>query len=251
MIHRELRRLCAALGFFTRIPCLISFEPAGSDLQDAAKYLPLVGWLVGGAAALVVWLAGLVFPQPVAVLLSLLVTLLLTGAIHEDGFADSCDGFGGGRTREQTLRILQDSRIGAFGAIGLFVLLGLKVFSLSALPAAALPLVLFAAHSLSRLFAISFMQTHVYVRVDGSGKSGDVARKLAPASLLLAAVVGLAPLLLLSLTNALWILLVLFFARWLLGRYFARRLGGYTGDCLGAAQQLSEVLVYLVILALE
>ncbi|MEK8088622.1 adenosylcobinamide-GDP ribazoletransferase [Thermithiobacillus plumbiphilus] len=250
MIHRELRRLCAALGFFTRIPCPRNFGPVASDLQDAAKYLPLVGWLVGGAAALVVWLAGLVFPQPVAVLLSLLATLLLTGAIHEDGFADSCDGFGGGWTREQILGILQDSRIGAFGAIGLFMLLGLKVLSLSGLPATALPLALIAAHSLSRLFAISFMQTHVYVRVDGSGKSGDVARKLAPGSLLLAVIIGLAPLLLISPTKALGIVLVLLFARWLLGRYFARRLGGYTGDCLGAAQQLSEVLVYLVILAL-
>src|SRR5688572_13760592 len=108
--------MLAAVTFLTRIPVP---GPAFSDdrLAHSARYFPLVGALVGGVGGLAVLLLAHLFPAPLCIALSMALTLLLTGAIHEDGWADTCDGFGGGRTPEDILRIMQDSRVGAFGAI--------------------------------------------------------------------------------------------------------------------------------------
>lgn len=246
---RELRVLAAALMFFTRLPGMSRVRVDGDNLRCAITYFPVAGWIVGGVAALVWWLAALVWPVALASGLSLVATLLLTGALHEDGWADVCDGFGGGHTRERILAIMKDSRIGAFGVIGLVVLLGLKWQAVAALPPAFAPALLIAAHSVSRGAAATLMATLDYARAeDERSKARPLVVKLRGARLV--AVIALALLPMAWLPMAAWGAVgVVLLGRAMLARWFVQRLGGYTGDCLGAAQQLSEVAFYLTVTA--
>ncbi|MGZ8227871.1 MAG: adenosylcobinamide-GDP ribazoletransferase [Methylococcaceae bacterium] len=242
----HLKLLLLALSFYTRLP-----HPPALDykqLPQAAVYLPLIGWLVGGICALVFYLADLIWPQATAVILALITGILLTGALHEDGFADVCDGFGGGMDKQRILEIMKDSHIGVYGFIGLLLMLLLKISVLSAMPAAAVPLVLLAGHSASRLSPLLLMRRYTYAREHHSKASGAVYqpnfRELA-----FATVIALLPLALLPALCASAIVPVLL-ATGLLGHYFYRRIGGYTGDCLGASQQVAETIFYLSVSAL-
>ncbi|MGE8508446.1 MAG: adenosylcobinamide-GDP ribazoletransferase [Paraburkholderia terricola] len=249
----ELRYFFTALGYFTRVPVprWVGYEP--HYLHAAARYFPLVGLLVGGSSALVYLAALRVFPAGVAVLLSMAASLLVTGAFHEDGLADCVDAFGGAYTRENVLRIMHDSRIGAFGAIALVIALALKWQTLAALPPMRAAGLMIGAHAASRAFAISYLATLDYVRAEGKAK--PVAQRLSAPALLCAALFGLPWLLWPNgPASADWrfaavTLLVLVALRFAMGRYFVRRLGGYTGDCLGFAQQVFELSIYLMGLA--
>lgn len=252
MIRRELNIFLHALMFFTRLPCagLVAYSQA--DLDKSSRYFPLVGWLVGAAGAIVLWLGKLFLPLPLTILLSMIATIWLTGAFHEDGWIDVCDGFGGGWTKERILEIMKDSRIGAFGAIGMVLLFALKLLSLISLPVALLPGVLIAGHSLSRFASVSLLFTHEYVRADALSKAKPLARQITPQELLLAGCFGVTPLLLLyfggvSFWGLAGCLGTVGIARWYLARYFTRWIGGYTGDCLGAVQQVTEVIFYFTL----
>ncbi|CAH2787923.1 MAG: Cobalamin synthase (EC [uncultured Paraburkholderia sp.] len=249
----ELRYFFTALGYFTRVPVprWVGYEP--HYLNAAARYFPLVGVLIGGLSA-VVYLAALrVFPAGVAVLLSMAASLFVTGAFHEDGLADCVDAFGGTYTREDVLRIMHDSRIGAFGAIALVVALALKWQTLAALPPMRAASLMIAAHAASRASAISYLMTLDYVRAEGKAK--PVAQRLSFSAWLVAAIFGLQWLLwpngagLPDWRFAGVALAALASLRFVIGRYFVRRIGGYTGDCLGFAQQIFELTIYLVGLA--
>ena len=126
-----------AVAFFTRIPIPAAVPWSPQRLNQSARYFPWIGWLVGGAAAAVLGLALQVLPVSVAVVLSIAATLRLTGAFHEDGFADACDGLGGGWQRDEVLRIMKDSRIGSYGAAGLALMLLAKAAALIELTALA------------------------------------------------------------------------------------------------------------------
>jgi adenosylcobinamide-GDP ribazoletransferase len=243
----ELRYFFTALGYFTRVPVprWVGYEP--HYLNAAARYFPLVGLLVGALAALVYLGALRAFPPGVAVLLSMAATLLVTGAFHEDGLADCCDAFGGAYTREDVLRIMQDSRIGAFGAIALVIALALKWQTLAALPPYRAAGLMIAAHAASRTGAISYLATLDYVRAEGKAK--PVAQRLRGASLLWTALFGLPALFWPDWRFGCAALIMLGVLRFVLGRYFVRRIGGYTGDCLGFAQQIFELAIYLMGLA--
>jgi adenosylcobinamide-GDP ribazoletransferase len=235
-----------AVSFYTRLP-----HPQALDYQQlprAAVYLPLIGWLIGGVAALSFYLADLVWPQVTAVILALITGILITGALHEDGFADVCDGFGGGMDKQRILEIMKDSHIGVYGVLGLSLMLLLKISVLIALPAAAVPLVLLAGHSFSRLSPLLLMRRYNYARGNDSKSSGAVYKPNLQ-ELAFAAVFALLPLVLLPTLFALAIIPVLL-ATLLLGHYFYRRIGGYTGDCLGASQQVAETIFYLSVSAL-
>jgi len=210
--------------------------------------LPLIGWLVGGVCALAFYLADLLWPQPAAVILALITGILLTGALHEDGFADVCDGFGGGMNKQRILEIMKDSHIGVYGILGLLLGLLLKISVLSAIPVTTVPLVLLAGHSISRLPPLLLMQRYEYAREHHSKASGAVYKPNLQ-ELAFAAVIALLPLALLPAFCALAIISVLF-ATMLLGHYFYRHIGGYTGDCLGASQQVAETVFYLSVSAL-
>jgi adenosylcobinamide-GDP ribazoletransferase len=240
----ELRYFFTALGYFTRVPVprWVGFE--AHYLNAAARYFPLVGVAVGGVGALVYLAALRVLPVGVAVLLSMAAVLVLTGAFHEDGLADSVDAFGGAYTREDVLRIMRDSRIGAYGAIALVVALALKWQTLAALPPLRAAWLMVGAHAASRTAAISYLLTLDYVRDEGKAK--PVARRMSVKAFALAVVFGLPWLLWPDWRLGCVILVVLAVLRLVIGRYFVRRIGGYTGDCLGFAQQIFELVIYLI-----
>jgi len=244
MSHLKLFQL--ALSFYTRLP-----TPQNLDYQklpQASVYLPLVGWLVGGAGALFFYLAAFLWPPFTSAILATITGIFITGAFHEDGFADVCDGFGGGWGKQRILEIMKDSQVGAYGAIGVCLLLLLKISLLSAMPIVAVPAILLAGHSISRLPPLLLMQRYSYARQEHS-KGGAAVFKPGKQDLLFAAACALLPLLLLPVLC--WLALIpVLMVNWLLGRYFYRHIGGYTGDCLGASQQVAETVFYLGISAL-
>jgi adenosylcobinamide-GDP ribazoletransferase len=244
---QELRYFFTALGYFTRVPVprWVGFEAHYMDA--AARYFPLIGALVGVLGAMVYLAALHAFPAGVAVLLSMAATLWCTGAFHEDGLADCADAFGGAYTADDALRIMRDSRIGAFGAIALIVVLALKWQTLASIPPLRCAWLIVVAHAASRTFAISYLCTLDYVRLEGKAK--PVAQKMGPGAFLLAAVFGLPWLFWPDWRLGCVMIAALGAARLVLGRYFVRRIGGYTGDCLGFAQQCFELLIYLIGLA--
>lgn len=245
---QEFRAVWAALIYFTRIRLPELPSSTSDDWLRAAAYFPLAGWLVGGFVAGVWWLASLVFSNVIAVGLGLASGILLTGAMHEDGLADVADGFGGGTTREKILEIMKDSRVGSYGAVALVLSLGLRWASLAGLPASLLPLVLVSAHAASRAVSISLMADLDYARPEG--KARPLASRMGAFRVCLAFALGLAPLAFLPPRFA-WALAALAVLRLAAARKLRRTLGGYTGDCLGAVQQLGEIVFLLTAAALS
>jgi adenosylcobinamide-GDP ribazoletransferase len=255
-LKRELHLLFTAIMFYTRIPVPRWVDHDANNLNAATRYFPLVGYIV----AIVSWLTYIVcwhlFSVEISVIMSVLAGVLLTGAFHEDGLADVCDGFGGGWTKEKILSIMKDSRVGTYGVIGLIFILSLKFFSLvqlgSSIYSLYFGLVLLVAHSLSRVAAVFIIYTSIYAREDADSKAKPVAQQLSIGNLLLASIWAILPIAALVYLNAIFLLIVVpvmcitLYLRW----YFRKWIGGYTGDCLGATQQLSEVIIYLSLLAI-
>lgn len=252
MIRRELDILLTALMFFTRIPvpAFVGYRFQPDYLQQAARYFPLIGILVGAVAGGVYYLSSLIFPSSIAVVLSMAASILLTGAFHEDGWADVCDGFGGGFTQARVLEIMKDSRLGTYGSCGLFFALSLKAIALIELASfISLLIVMITAHSVSRLAATSLIYTHKYVRANEDSKAKPLATRIGGFSMLLAGLWGLLPMLLLPILLW-WALAGVLLATVWMAHWFQQRIGGYTGDCLGAVQQITELGFYLLILGL-
>lgn len=248
----QLRLFFTALQFFTRLPIprWVGFE--ADWLQHASRYFPLVGIVVATISAAVYALAALLFPAPVAVMLATAAGIYATGAFHEDGFADMCDGFGGGMTQERALEIMKDSRIGAYGAIGIGCLLALKCVTLALLPPASAIAALFLAHPLSRLAATSLIWRLDYARAEGKAK--PLAQEMQTGEFIIAAACAALPALLIgSMDWISWqtitagVLAAAAVTCWL-AQKCVHRIGGYTGDCLGAVQQLTEAVLYLAVL---
>ncbi len=250
MLRREIHIFFNALAFLTRVPCPRWVDFSEDYLNQASRYFPLVGILVGCLAAGVFWLTQQIFPISLSVLLSMVASIWITGAFHEDGLADFCDGFGGGWTPTDILRIMKDSRIGTFGLIGLGLGLALKFFSLQAIPSTLIPAAMICGHTISRFYAGTFIFTHVYVRKDLESKVKPLARQMSLTSLFISGFISILPLLMFGDIRIFCLFLVPIPAKWLLGRYINKHLGGYTGDCLGAAQQIFEILLYLTIVGM-
>ncbi len=247
-MKKEIRIFFTALMFFTRIPCPKWVDHSAEYLNKSSKYFPVVGIIVGSISALAYWLFKLIFPADIALIFSMIASILATGAFHEDGFADVCDGFGGGWTKEKILFIMKDSRLGTFGVVGIGLILLLKWSALKYIPVDTLVITLICGHAISRLNAVSLIFTDQYARDDDSAKSKPLATKMSTAALIFALVFGLAPLALFNNINVLLVILPLLLLRWYFSRYFKKWIGGYTGDCLGAVQQVSEVVFYLSLL---
>jgi len=186
----------------------------------------------------------------------MVTSILVTGAFHEDGFADSCDGFGGGWEKEQVLTIMKDSRVGTYAVIGLVLLLATKffaLFELAQLNLSLLIITLINGHCLSRLGASLAIETLDYVQdIDKSKVKPMTASKLSRNELVCSILFSLPFFicLLFFKPSYLLVLVPLGITFYLCVRYFKKRIGGYTGDCLGALQQLLEVCFYLSVLAL-
>ncbi|MBK9441776.1 MAG: adenosylcobinamide-GDP ribazoletransferase [Comamonadaceae bacterium] len=270
-----IRHYLLSLQFFTRIPVTgrladwVGFSPA--MLRASAGHFPGVGVLVGALVA--VFSGGLAMALPptgatmlVVAVLGTALGVLITGAFHEDGLADVADGLGGSTDRDRALVIMKDSRVGAFGAIAVVLMLLSKVALLALLGDISAPLMcaaLFAAHVVSRTWPLLTIRLLAHVGDAAGSKSKPLADQISGAALLTGFLWCFGALalmlyaqaatsfiaidlaregLLLALLNA----LVLSVIAWgWMTRWFWRRLGGFTGDCLGATQQVCEVAFYL------
>lgn len=252
------RHLLLAVQFYTRVPVTgrlagwVGFSPA--MLARAAAHFPAIGWLVGSVCAAVLVGAGHVWPPGVAAVLATAAGLWLTGAFHEDGLADTADGLGGTVGRERSLEIMRDSRIGTYGAAALTLALLLKTTLLGQLladgPGTAASVVV-AAHVLSRFSVLLARLGLPYVGgTDAKAKpmadiGGRAGHLVATAWALPAAVLAVV-----ALGGASgWLLLGAALPAGYMRRLLLRRLGGVTGDGLGATQQLVELGLYLTAVA--
>jgi len=249
--------LLLAVSFFTRIPVRLPEVIKPEMLHKASRYFAVVGLLIGVVTALIFTCFASFLPISLAILISMAGSLLLTGAFHEDGWADVWDGFGGGWTVEQKLNIMKDSRLGTYGAAALFFILMLKYQSLDLLANStdnsvlALCYALILAHTLSRAVSTSLIFSMSYVSEDAQSKVKPLAQHLSFNSLLVLIITSIVVLFtLLPVLHCLVMIVSLWILRLILIFWFSRQLGGFTGDCLGAAQQVLEVAVYIILLVL-
>lgn len=253
-MRKEIQIFFTAIMFYTRIPCPTWVDHSEEYLNKATRYFPLIGWIVGGVSGMVFLGSTYLLPTPVSIILSMVAGILVTGAFHEDGWADVCDGFGGGWTKEKILKIMKDSVVGAYGVIGVVLILLMKFVLLWEISKSTtnfqFVLVLLTAHSVSRFCAVTMIFSHSYVRENEDSKAKPVAKKLPFNNFIVAGLFGLVPLALFQ--NLLYALVIVLpmLAKTYLGYYFKKWIGGYTGDCLGATQQLTEVAFYLGLMIL-
>jgi adenosylcobinamide-GDP ribazoletransferase len=245
-----MRLLLTAVQYFTRIrvPAWVGHAPG--QLIGAVRYFPAIGLIVGASGAAVMWLAALVLPAPLPAIFSTAVTILMTGAMHEDGLADTSDGLGGGATRERALEIMKDPRIGVFGAIALILMLLLKIASLSVMPLWTALTALVAAHAFSRFCAVLVIATGRYVGSGERSRSAPVVGRVSIGDVLIAALFGVPALALLGPRVIVAAVVALALAG-SLSRWCMRRIGGYTGDTLGATQQIAEIGCYVALLGMS
>lgn len=249
--------LLLALSFFTRVPVRLPAVIKPEMLHKASRYFAVVGLFIGVVTALIFTVFASFLPISLAILISMGCSLLLTGAFHEDGWADVWDGFGGGWTIEQKLNIMKDSRLGTYGAAALFFILMIKYQSLNLLGSRednsvlALCYALILAHTLSRAVSTSLIFSMTYVSEDTQSKVKPLAQHLSLNSLLVLVITSILVLFtILPALHCLVMIISLWIIRLLLIFWFNRQLGGFTGDCLGAAQQILEVAVYIILLVL-
>lgn len=257
-MKNELQILLAAVLFYTRIPVSKWGKFKEDNLNKATRYFPLIGLLVGGISFLIFWGAQFLWSSEIAVLCSLAVGVLLTGAFHEDGFGDSFDGFGGGWTKTQILTIMKDSRIGSYGAWAIVFLVLLKFFALYEIVQYAsnnitfVALVFLCYHAWARTTAISLSFILPYSREDEKSKAKPIAKSFSWKEVIGAFIFGSIPLLLLCTFSFhyLWIIPVSGIIVWYAHYYFKKWIDGYTGDALGAVEQFAELFILLTILCL-
>lgn len=248
--RQERQSLFLAVQFLTRLS-----TPRDIGFSDAAQarsmgYYPLIGLGIGALVALVLAASAQVLPMPVAVLLSMAVGLLATGGLHEDGLADCADGLGGGVNRDRALEIMRDSRVGTYGVLTLGVVLALKAAALSALPLSLACALLIAGHGLSRMAAVQVVSRHAYARTDPAKFARpQVTPKAYRIAVLTAALTAAVLALATGPGLALTALTMGGLAGVAITRLYLYKLGGYTGDCLGATQQLAECGFYIGALA--
>ena len=250
--------------FLTRLPVPKFTDHSQEYLEKSARYFPLIGWMVAAISGLTFLVFNKYVSEDIAILASIIAGILTTGAFHEDGFADVCDAFGGGWTKEKILAIMKDSRLGTYGVTGLISILAAKFLLLKELPkfTPALDepsinifynyrhflLILVAAHAVSRLMGVLTICLFEYVtEPDGSKSKPVTSNKPSAVTILMAIAFAVLPLVFLSWHFALAIIPVMIIA-YRLAQYFKKWIGGYTGDCLGAIQQVSELSFYLFVL---
>jgi len=263
-MKKELRIFYTALMFLTRLPVPRFTDHSPEYLERSVRYFPLIGWIVSAISGITFLLFYKYISEDIAIVASIIAGILTTGAFHEDGFADVCDAFGGGWTKEKILMIMKDSRLGSYGVIGMIAILCCKFLLLKELPK-FMPdlqhpsmnifynyryflLTLVAAHAVSRLMPVLVMRFYEYVTDPEGSKSKPVARrKPSLATLLVAIITALIPFIFMS-WQFLFAIVPVVYIGFSLAKYFKKWIGGYTGDCLGAIQQVSELTFYLSVI---
>lgn len=247
-------RIWAALIFFTRLPFWRLHQPPKACYETVVEHWPLVGWLTGGVMAATLYGASMVLPYQVAVLVAIVMRLLLTGALHEDGLADFLDGFGGGgNNRQRILDIMKDSHIGTYGVIGLVLYLLLLFFCLSSMSPEMAALAILAADPYAKMLTAQLVSMMPYARREEEAKAKVIYRKITLVSGVSLAVQGLLPIgLFVWYMSIAWEALIFIPALVMYFLYLLiwRRLHGYTGDCCGAVCLMVELSVYLTLMVI-
>ena len=247
-------RIWAAFIFFTRLPFWRLHQPPQASYKTVVEHWPLAGWLTGGVMAATLYVGSMYLPYIVAVLLAIIVRLLVTGALHEDGLADFLDGFGGGgHDRERILAIMKDSHIGTYGVLGLILYEVLLAACLFSLPPTLAALTILAADPYAKMVTAQLILMMPYARKEEEAKNKTVYRKMDWKAGISLAIQGLLPMgLYLWYTGLAWELIIFLpcLTMYFLYLLIWNRLRGYTGDCCGAVCLLVELTVYLVVCAL-
>ena len=244
-------RIWASMIFFTRLPFWRLHEPPKECYKAVVEHWPMTGWLTGSIMAVTLWLGSLYLPYAVAVLLAIVMRLLVTGALHEDGLADFMDGFGGGgNNRERILNIMKDSHIGTYGVIGLILyelLLAVSLFSMTPILAA---MAILAADPFAKMVTAQLIMMMPYARTEEEAKNKTIYRKMSWKASVSLAIQGLLPMMaFIWLTGAKWttIVFIPFLVMYFLYLLIWRKIHGYTGDCCGAVCLLVELATLLTI----
>ena len=246
----------AALKFLTSIPILWGRDATRRELGLSVVYFPVVGIIIGGILAGVAWLLGLILPQAVVNALIIVLLAVLTGGLHLDGFADTCDGIGGQKTVESRWQVMRDSRVGGFGVIGVCLILLVKYISLNSISVSLLPVALILMTVTSRWTMVYAIFAYSYARPEGLGKiyKQEVRRWMfALATVItLAVAFGLAHLpdvsysylAGLTVVGGTWVIIMA------AAEYMKRKFAGLTGDNYGAINEIAEVSVLILLLLL-
>jgi adenosylcobinamide-GDP ribazoletransferase len=238
----------SAVQFLTRVPVsLPSFD--SNSLARSVKFFPVVGLLVGASAALLHLLLAPHLQRLATAFVVIAYLVLITGCFHEDGLADAADGLGGGWTREQVLTIFRDSRIGSYGGAALALSLIGRVLLLSQLPLSIVPQYLIAAHILCRwtTLPLSFFLPPARAQSEegADGQGARIARLTTGGALVAGSLFSLAVVIALLRAQAAFAIGAAIAISLLTGAYYRKRIGGVTGDCFGATNQITEIAVYL------
>lgn len=250
MVHYQWQLFLLAVSFFSRLPVPADLPYSSERMNQAGRYFALVGLLLGALCALVFSLLSAVLPLSASLFLTMVFSLMLTGAFHEDGLADMADGIGGGMTVERRLLIMKDSRIGTYGACALFMaLLGKFVLLTTLADQVSLTAIWLLAYTVSRTVAASLIYDVPYVSDPDSSKSKPLANQQQRRDLLVLLISAVIPCWWFSLSLVFGVLVLGLLVRVALKHWLMKRLGGFTGDCLGAAQQIMELSIYVLLLA--
>jgi adenosylcobinamide-GDP ribazoletransferase len=247
-LQRSWSDFLSAVQFLTRVP--VPSQPYKTDsLARSVVFFPVVGLVVGGGAALLHVALTPHLPRLAVAFVVLLYLVVITGGFHEDGLADTADGFGGGTTREKILLILRDSRIGSYGGIALTLSLVGRLVLIASLPLAQAPQYLIAAHVLCRWTTLPLSYYLAPARSPDSqqmdGQGARIARLTSTGTMMAGTIFSVAVVALLLRMHAIAPILSTIAITIVTGFYYRSRIGGVTGDCFGATNQLSEIGVTL------
>ena len=246
-------RFLAALKFLTIVPLPWSREASPEELGRSVVYFPVVGIIIGVIMAGLSWLLGLILPSALVNVLVVVYLAVISGALHLDGFVDTCDGIAGHKTVEDRWLVMHDSRAGGFGIAGVCLLLLLKYISLNSVPGQLLTVTLIVVPVISRWAMVYALFAYPYARPSGLGKvlkQETNWKKFGLATVItLAVVMGLTQwsniaysyLSVLAVIGGTWIIIMA------LAAYLKRKFAGLTGDTYGAINEVAEVSVFILV----
>lgn len=247
-MKQTLAQLAAAISFFTRIPAWRVVDIPLESYKQIIVFWPISGWLTGAVLAISFVLLSSFMPTIIAIIFAFAIRMWLTSGLHEDGLSDFFDGFGGGHTRDDILRIMKDSHIGSYALVGMILYAALWIFGVNELPYAWIAKVLFLADPLSKMLSMHFMRSLQYARTANESKAKMVLAKPNFSHTTIATIYGLAPALYFLPWQAYWALIPAFLLVAALRAYTKKRIGGYTGDLCGAVALVSELAIILAVM---
>ncbi|WP_238882207.1 adenosylcobinamide-GDP ribazoletransferase [Clostridium sp. YIM B02551] len=233
------------LQFMTRIPININLKVERENFQKGVAFFPLVGLIVGVLEAAIFYIGSRVFPFNISIFITVISHVVITGAIHIDGLGDTIDGIFSGRSKEKILEIMKDSRVGTFGALGIIFLIVGKISTLSSINPIEVYKGIILAPIISRTLITLLMYKRKYAR-EKEGMGDLFIGVLEKKNFVIALLTGITLISIIGRKKGVILLIICFFFTILFRNYIEKRIGGVTGDILGASVELNELLVFLI-----